>query len=276
MFLIKKSYVTVLLSLILGSWHMVAASTHTFNELLKCNLARRDIAALCNVDYELQLYYKALPQESNYAGVPTLAQWKDVDYTYPSIHPAHQALLDAVAPLNISTVCDLGAGCGKVSKFLYAANPQLNITCVEHNARHLVQLRENFETNTGVIKPDVTVKAQIIRGCLPDLSFLSSDSYDLVFTCTVMMHLPFIIAVKSAQEIVRISKRYILHVENKNEGNNWYNMTIVNSPGMSPINYIGIDYVRLYESLGVKKVLYFEFKDPATPATFVVYLGEKV
>lgn len=86
----------------------------------------------------------------------------------------------------------------------------------------------------------------------------------------------FNIAVKSALAISRISKRYILHVENKNQGQDWYNMTIIKLAGMSPVNYVGIDYVRLYESLGVKTIKCFEYQDPWTPATFIVYLGEKI
>lgn len=248
----------------------------SFNELFNCNLAKKDIAKLCNIDYELELYFKSLANESNYRGIPTLMGHNDPDYNYPHLNPIHQVLLDTVLSLQIKNVCDLGAGCGKISKFIYANRPEIDITCIENNAHHLIQMKENFETNTGIIKPNITVNAKQIKGCLPDLSSLSSEEYDLVFTCTVMMHLPFIVAVKSAQEIVRISKKFILHVENKNEGTSWYNMTVVNVPGMSSFNCIGIDYVKLYESLGVKTLRYFEFKDIASPATYVLYLGQKV
>lgn len=53
-------------------------------------------------------------------------------------------------------------------------------------------------------------------------------------------------------------------------------MTIVKPWKMSPLNYQGIDYCKLYEQMGVKTLKYFEFKDHASPATFIVYLGEKV
>ncbi len=254
---------------------IMSAHTDNFNQLLKCNLAKQDIGILCNVGYEEKLYANALSNEVNYSGISSLAEWNVFEYDFPDIHPTHRILLDTILPLGISSVCDLGAGCGKLSKYLYASNPRMDITCVEHNSRHLAQIKENFEINTGIIKPDIPVKAKIIKGCLPDLSFLPSDGYDLVFTCTVMMHLPFIIAVKSAQEIVRVSKKYILHIENKNEGSDWYNMTVINPSGMSPLNCIGIDYVRLYESLGVKTMRYCEFKDVSSPATFILYLGQK-
>ena len=90
----------------------------------------------------------------------------------------------------------MGAGCGRVSKYIYAQNPNLNITCIEDNKAYFAQMKENFETRIDVIEPNIPVKATMIRACLPELSMIQSNSYDIVFTCTVMMHLPFIIAVK--------------------------------------------------------------------------------
>ena len=213
--------------------------------------------------------------ESNYSGCRILEEWKDATYNYPSIHPAHQVIVDIVKSLNISSVCELGAGCGKISKYLYAQNPNLNITCIEHNKAHCAQIRENFEVRTGIIKPDIRVKATILQASLPELPMIKSNSYDIVFTCTVMMHLPFLVAVKSAVEIARVSKKYILHVENKNQGNEWFNMTVVKPAAMSLVNCFGIDYVKIYENLGVRTIKYFEYEDPWNPATYVVYFGEK-
>lgn len=246
-----------------------------FQDLLLCNLSHIDVASRCSVEQEMRLYKNALNDESNYAPVPTLEAWIDPGMAYPNIHPTHRIVLDIIKELPLSTIAEIGAGAGKVSKYIYAENPSLKITCIEHNSRHLQEMHENFQTRSAVIVPDIQVKASLIKGGLPDLSFLESNAFDLVFTCTVMMHLPFIPAIQSALEIKRLSARYILHVENKNDGKSWYNMTIVNAPSMSPINLLGIDYVKLYESLGVKTLKYFEYKDPFSPATFIVYLGEK-
>ncbi|MFZ5953846.1 MAG: class I SAM-dependent methyltransferase [Candidatus Dependentiae bacterium] len=247
-----------------------------FNELLKCNLPKINVAQLCNVEKELQLYEAALKDESNYSGVPTLDGWIDQGYEYPHINPVHQRLLDAVKPLTVESVCELGAGCGKISKYIFAQKPHIKLTCVEHDSTHLAQINENFKTRTHIIAPDISVEANIIKGSLHNLPMIAPESFDLVFTCTVMMHLPFIVAVKAAEEIVRISKRYILHVENKNQGGDWYSMTIVKPATMSQANLVGIDYPRLYENLGVKTLIYYEYQDPASPATGVVYLGEKI
>ncbi len=244
-------------------------------ELFKCNLSHRNVAAECDIDGQMKLYQAALADESNYKGMACLEDW-DNGYLYPAMHPAHQVISDIVTSLAINSICEVGAGCGRVSKYVYAKNPALDLTCIEHNSFHFSHIKENFEERTWVVQPDIIVKANLIKACLPNLSQVASNNFDLVFTCTVMMHLPFIPAIFSALELVRISKRYILHVENKNQGDEWYNMTIVKPPTMSPINYLGIDYVKLYESLGVKTIQYREFKDPLSPATFIVYLGEKV
>lgn len=246
-----------------------------FNNLLKCNLQNRDISRECNIDTEFRIYQQALLNESNYQGCQKLEDWVDSIYSYPNVHPFHKIILDIVKEVNISSICELGAGCGKISKYIYAEHPDIVLTCVEHNSQHFAQMKENFQKRTYIIKPDIIVRAHFVKACLPDLSILPSNSYDLVFTCTVMMHLPFIPAIKSALEIYRLSKKYILHVENKNQGNSWYNMTVVLPAGMSSVNNVGIDYVRLYESLGVKTLKYIELQDPFSPATCIVYLGEK-
>ncbi len=245
------------------------------NELLKCNLRNENVGFICNVESEINLYRQALQDESNYIPISQLEGWLDKDYPYPNVHPGHRILLDAVKELGISSVCEVGAGVGKVCKYLYFENPHLNITCIEHNSVHLKQMEENFQSRTHVISPNISVPAQRIKGAFPELTNIPSDSFDAVFTCTVMMHIPFIPAVLSAMEIVRISKKYILHVENKNQGGDWYSMTVVKPSLMAQSNYQGIDYVKLYEKLGVKTLQYYEYKDPSSPATFVFYLGEK-
>lgn len=247
-----------------------------FNHLLTCNLKNMDIASICDVKREIALYEQSLVNESNYSGVPQLDGWIDEGFAYPVVHPLHKKILDITKDLAIDSICELGAGCGKISKYIYYQKPKIRMTCVEQDAKHLQQIQENFVTKTNIILPDIAVNAQVFKGSMHDLSFLPADNFDLVFTCTVMMHLPFIIAVKAAQEIVRVSKKYILHVENKNQGGDWYSMAIVKPDTMSPVNLVGIDYVKLYESLGVKTIIYTECPYWGTPATAVIYLGEKI
>jgi hypothetical protein len=137
-------------------------------------------------------------------------------------------------------------------------------------------MKENFYHRTSVIKPDIKVKAKIIKATMPNLSMFRSNAFDLVYTCTVMMHMPFIINVCSATEFARITSKYILHVENRNLGNNWYDNCTVNPPGMSDLNFCAIDYKALYESLGFKTLSYYEFNTHDSPCVNIYYLGEKI
>jgi ubiquinone/menaquinone biosynthesis C-methylase UbiE len=246
----------------------------SINELLKCNRDGLNVAAICDVENEMRLYEKSLENHTNYVPVPELYEWIN-EYTYPNIHPTHQIVLDIINELGVLNICEVGAGAGRVSKLAYAQNNQLNLTCIEASDTHLKQMKENFGDQSNVILPDIKVPATIIKGQVPYLKSIPDNSFDLVFTCTVMMHLPYIPAILSAQEMARLSHKYILHVENKNEGHSWYNMSVVNSPSMSSVNELSIDYVTLYNKLGYKTIKYFEYPDPYSPATFIVYLGVK-
>lgn len=247
-----------------------------FNTLLNCNLLRADMSKMCDPQHELNVYQQILENEQNYPDAQDISAAKKVLYVYPDIHPTHQSVLNVISELNIQSVCEIGAGYGEVSKYIFNSNPSLDITCVEHNKGYLKQLKEHFENKIWAMPPHIYVKATAIHDSFPYLNSLKSDAYDLVFTCAVMMHIPFIAAARSAIEIVRVSKKYILHVENKNDGNNWYNMAVITPAGMSSFaNNVGVDYVKLYERLGVKTIKYAEYQYPDCPGTYVVYLGEK-
>lgn len=244
-------------------------------ELFKCNFRNVDVMSKCNIQKEMACYYQALAIEDNYGPILTLEGWIDPAYPYPNIHPYHAYIVDTVLSLPVTTVCDMGAGAGKITKYLYAKNPHLDITCIEHSETHLRQMHENFETRPYVMEPKGKVKAHICKGSLPDLFLFPDNTFEMVYTCTVMMHLPFVPAIFAAKELARITSRYILHIENKNLGPGDWDRAIIVPKSMSSVNFNAIDYRRVYEMLGFKTVKYFEFKDPNTPATYIYYLGEK-
>lgn len=247
------------------------------DDLLKYNFQKKDVSKLCNVEQEMQAYKTALASQGSYPPVAQLKDWKDPMYVYPNMHPYHKYIVDTVKEFSdISTVCEVGAGCGKIIKYLYAENDQLDLTCIEQSDIHLQQISQNFTDKKDIILPDLQIKANILKGAVPFLSEIEDNSFDCVYTCTVMMHLPYITAVLSAKELARITSKYILHIENKNVGPEWYDQVIVLSSGMSDINYTAIDYKAVYESLNFKTIRYFEFSDPHSPATYIYYLGEKI
>lgn len=267
--------VHVILSLLFLTSSVLAQSS--FEELLSCNLYKTPIAQHCDAHKELEIYDQLLATNAFYEPQPSLESWIEPGFDYNAcINPLHRIVLDEVKQLPLAQVCEVGAGAGKISKYIYHENPHLNITCVELNQKHIDQMIENFQTRTSVINPNTVVTATIINDSFPHLDKVPSESYDLVFTHKIMMHLPFIVAVKSAENLVRISKRYIMHIENKNQGGDWYSMTIICPSAMSSANAVGVDYCSLYEKLGVKTLKYYEVKDPESLATYVVYLGEKI
>lgn len=262
--------------LLIGLFSCNAIVAVEYEELFKCNYRNNNVMRSSDIAKEMEIYCQALANGSNYGSTATLEDWNDPSYVYPNIHPYHAYIVDTVLSLPVNTVCDMGAGSGKIAKYLYALDPDLEITCIEHNESHLQQLQENFETRPNVMEPKGKVRAQIVNGALPYLSLFPDNCFEMVYTCTVMMHLPYIPAILAAQELARISSRYVLHIENKNVGPSPFDRTIILPAGMSPVNFNAIDYQSVYEKLGFKTIKCFDFKDPNTPATYVYYLGEKM
>lgn len=247
------------------------------DDLFRLNFRNTDVASQCNIEEELRIFNECVVNETIYNPVARLEDWDDPAYVYPNIHPYHQKIVDTIKALNPKTVCDCGAGAGKVAKYVYAENPEIELTCVEQSSKHISQMVDNFNIRTHVLKPNIKVKSKIQKCSMPDLGIFADDTFDLIYTCTVMMHMPFIVNICSAVEFARISSRYVLHVENRNLGPSMWDKTIVKpSSKMSDLNFQSIDYQRVYESLGFKTLNYYQFKDPNSPAVYIYYLGEKI
>lgn len=238
-------------------------------ELLKWNLDNVSDFDKNVIQKEFEIYENSVKDWSNYSGVLNLEGWKHPIFEYPNIHPIHKKIVETVSNLEVNKVCDLGAGAGSVAKYVYNSKKDIDLTCVEGYDVHLSQMKENFSENSFVIKPKIKVDATILKGTAQEIP-LGDNSQDLVYTCTVMMHIPFLLAIKAAQEIARISNRYVLHLERK-DGN------VVIGNQKSNLNYLQIDYKNLYENLGFKTLEYYDFPYPeAEMYKCVYYLGEKI
>lgn len=225
-----------------------------YQDLLSCNL--NGVAAtefkedLLKEEYEI--YCKSLKSWDNYGSVGSLHDWVFKDHKYPLIHPTVKKIIDQVDLFKPKAVCDIGAGAGVVSKFVYdLLKPNVDIYCVEGSPHHLSQMKENFSGASTVIAPQLEVKATILQGIAQDIP-LEDNKVDLSYTCTVMMHIPFLMIPAVAKEIVRVTSGYIVHSENDN--------TIVNTVAIgkqkSQLNYLQIDYRALYKKLGVDTITY--------------------
>ena len=241
---------------------------NSYLELLNCNLEKISKFDLDTLREEWIIYELSLHDWSIYDPVSRLEDWKHQYYVYPNIHPIHKKVIDTVASLPINTVCEIGAGAGTVAKYIYHTNNNIQLTCVEGSDIHLKQMQQNFNKNSQVILPQITVNANIIKGSAQEI-MLPAASQDLVYTCTVLMHIPYLMAIKAIENMANISKKYILHLERK-DGN------IVMGRLKSPLNYLQIDYQMIYEKLGFRTIKYEEFPYPENDRlSCIYYLGEK-
>lgn len=242
-----------------------------FPELLTCNERRLNIAVTVDVAAEIERYFKAGKTERHYpdpiVGFPL---WIDKNgHDWGNLHAAHQAVVDACIRYKPKTVCDIGAGSGVVSKYVFAATKGASaITAVESSLEHIETMRRNFSKESTELAPQMNVPAAIIKGFIQNIP-LPDKSQELVFTCTVMMHQPFVAGVLAACEMARISSRYILHVEG-------YHTAGIVRGFREPHNLLVPDYERLYRLLGFSAIRKDFYRDPHSPDyDYVVFLAER-
>jgi ubiquinone/menaquinone biosynthesis C-methylase UbiE len=244
-----------------------------YNDLLACNfndVKTFDKDMLLN---EIDEYKKAMSNGwKNYDSVSSLSDWSVGKYVYPDIQHHHKKIVDKTKELNVKSICEAGAGGGVVAKHVYTYNDyNIDLTCVEGSDIHIGQMRENFSKESNIVLPQIDVKANIVKGVIQDIP-LDDNLFDLVYTCTVMMHIPYLMIPKSMIELVRISKKYIMHVENKN---NMINAVCMGNQ-KSDSNRLIIDYKKMYNKLGVKCLEYYEYKDEHVDCEYLFFLGEKI
>jgi|TARA_R100000479_G_scaffold104532_1_gene52186 SAM-dependent methyltransferase len=247
-----------------------------YKDLLSCNLNDTDFTDISEsiLKEENDIYFDGIKNDWNhvYGTVPSLAGWKSPGYEYPNIDPCHQKLMDVLKQKKPKSVCEVGAGAGKVSKYCYdLLGPDVKLTSVEGSPSHREQMKENFSKSSDIIAPQIKVVADIVEGVAQDLP-LEDNSVELVYTCTVAMHIPFLMIPQAFKEFARVSSKYIVHVENINDKIN----AVVMGKQKSPLNKLCIDYKKMYELLGVKTLSYERFDDPIAPCQYICYVGEKM
>jgi len=243
---------------------------NNFPELLSCNESRLGIADKIDVSGDVEKYFAITKEWMNYpVAVPDLRDWRDTrGHDWQNPHPAIKHVLEICRELHPTSILDVGAGAGVVSKYLFAhLGESAKLTCLEGSDSHIAAMKENFHSS-DVIPPKLEVRAEIIKGFAQKMPF-SNNNFEMIFTCTVMMHNPFIPAVLAACEMARVSSKYILHVEG-------YHTDGIASL-RSKYNLRVPDYERLYGRLGFRMVKKFFYQDPyAKDYDYIVFLAEKV
>ena len=244
-------------------------------QLLNNNNNNYDFTSLSSrkVIRQRNRYFKYLDKDFDqiHPSVPTLNDWYNKDTVYPDIHPAHQKVVDTVTNLKPVSVCEVGAGAGVVSKYVFNVHPEVKLTCIEPNKQNFKLIHENFKKESKTIKPDIDVKANIINSSGQSLP-LENNSIELVYTCTVLMHIPFLMIPDTVSEISRVSSKYILHVENPNDQINAVHIPSKRVKMDRVQNKLEINYETIYESLGFSILEKDRWKDPVADCDYVSYL----
>jgi len=247
-----------------------------YKKLLNCN---RNGFDFFNIDDDVlleqhQRYYKNSKDnyEKMYRPVSMLEEWNDSRYKHPNLQLPHAKIVDTVKDIKPKSICDIGAGVGMVSKFVHHALPESKLICVEGSLHHIEVMKENFKESSDVIAPKMNVQAEIINALAQDLP-LEDNSVELIYTCTLMMHIPFVMVPFCMKEFARVSSKYVLHVENLND--------IINAVEYGELeldrnlNSLVIDYEKMYSEVGMEHVKSERWKDLHAPCDYVLHLFKK-
>jgi len=245
-----------------------------YKKLLLCNLNNINLCeeiGMEKINDQIQLYKNLTDSHTNYlTESPELSDWYNDGYTYPNVNSCMQTVLDLIKKYKPKIVLEAGAGSGKLSKYVYdILDKDVELICVENNKDYYQQMQTNFTLQ--LYEPKIHVNAQTILSSIHNIESIKDKSVEMVFTHTVLMHLPFTAAVEVINELARISSKYVLHKENLNDiVSNVYPRNVY-----PECNKLMIDYKKIYNELGFKTVFYQEtiLSDGNTGIT---YLGERV
>lgn len=244
-----------------------------YPELLRCNEKHEGVADKIDVSKKIKAYFDHTNTWLNYKEqTDSLEVWSAEKHglVWPNIHATHRHVVDICKELGVKKICDVGAGAGVVSKFLYAETRDTGakITCLEGSTRHIAVMKENFN-NSSVISPKIKVEAEIVKGIIQNAPF-KDNTFDLAFTCTVIMHNAYIPAVLAISEITRISSKYVLYVEG-------YHTDGIPKIYKDKFDRLLVDYETLHQKLGYKTLRKEFYQDPfSKDYEYIVYLAEKI
>jgi len=97
----------------------------------------------------------------------------------------------------------------------------------------------------------------INKDILNTLKSYSDNYFDVGFTCTVLMHIPYVLAIQIIKEMSRVCKN-IIHAENQNDMIN----CVVRGKTELREQYACINYRKIYEKLNFNIKQCERVKDP--------------
>lgn len=126
------------------------------------------------------------------------------------IHKQHEWLINNITNENPSNILEVGCGFGRNIKFLLENGVTASITGIDLS-RSMIANAKNYLDNS---------KVKLITGDINNLPF-KNNSYDLVFTHGVLMHVKSNVVEKAIAELLRVSKKKVILIEQNYGGNNY-------------------------------------------------------
>jgi phospholipid N-methyltransferase len=224
---------------------------HIYKDLLDCNINREEISKIISdqeIESELETYHVSIVNNTNY--IPVSSSVSTLEYWREPYHPHLFPLLinHYCGSLNCKDICELGAGVGNISKCLKHGYPVCNLTAIEANETNFRLLQNNLINTPMVLEPYGLADIKTLRLSGHNLSSIPDKSFDMVYTCTVLMHIPYLPQLAVICEIARISSKYVMHVENTVAA------TAIGDMKNHYLNTRTTDYPAVYSLLGFKTI----------------------
>jgi ubiquinone/menaquinone biosynthesis C-methylase UbiE len=165
--------------------------------------------------------------------------WRDIKDSFVvdniNMGPKRKKLIaKIVKENNIKSVLELGCCSGGNLKAIREVNPDIKIVGFDINEKAIAYAKE-------VEKID----AEFVVGSIYDLSKFEDKSFDLVFTCAVLVHIPSEKIEDIIKNMKRMSRKFIFNIESNGKSRV---MTVAND-----VPYAWwTDYVSIYKSLGLQ------------------------
>ena len=254
----------------------------SFNHVFKISRVKPNFFRKIRYSSYMKRYRVLLAQEKNYPNtVDTLEGWVDSHgHTYGStINPLHEFVLSRILNTDSVSVLEVGAGPGVVAKYLFSrfqdSGREINLHCLE-NSKHRVELmRTNFTKQSKVIEPFRDISATLIHGNAQDIP-LQNQSIDLVYTCTVLQHIPFPASAIAVEEIARVARNYVVHVEGFHSDGTIQTSKSRVGKRIKWNELTRLDLTHMYDELGFDTVEFSTGVFPYQPEyRYVIYVGKR-
>jgi predicted RNA methylase len=248
--------------------HLNKLFQNNYLELLDCNKNRERLSESVSdteIESELEVYHQSTFKKTNYDTVPTLDEWKEevTPHKFASEIAKYSKLLSC------KNICEIGAGCGNICKWVKFSNPVANVTAVENDDGHFRLLTNNIIDTPNYLEPHGKFDITLLQQSAHKLDF-ADKQFDMVYTCTVMMHIPFLPQLGILCELSRISSKYIMHVENV------VACTVIGDMKNLHLNTRTTDYEKAYGLLGYHTLVSEVGEYPNEPGHhYILYIAER-